>query len=91
AEDGRKGVETFIEHRARIGGVILDLTMPRMSGGEALDIIRSKSPNAKVVISTGHADLIDRDDYLRRGAAAFVPKPYKLMDLLRTLRAVLDG
>ncbi|MCC6160170.1 MAG: response regulator [Deltaproteobacteria bacterium] len=90
AEDGRKGVEAFIEHRARIGGVILDLTMPRMSGGEALDIIRSKSPNAKVVISTGHADLIDRDDYLRRGASAFVPKPYKLMELLRTLRTVLD-
>jgi CheY-like chemotaxis protein len=91
ARDGREGIETFIEHRRDIGAVILDLTMPRMSGREVLEQIHQKAPGTKVVVSSGHGDLIDRNEFEAMGATAFVPKPYKPLELLKTLRDVLDG
>jgi PAS domain S-box-containing protein len=76
ADDGKEAVELFDHHRNEIALVILDLTMPRMGGEEALRELKQLDPNVRVVLSSGYAesDLVAR--FAGKGAAGFMQKPY---------------
>ncbi len=50
AENGQEAVDAFSLHRPEI--TFLDLTMPVMSGYEALKLIRTEVPNALVIVLT---------------------------------------
>ena len=90
AETGPAGVDTFRRHADRISLVLLDLTMPTMSGNEALRRIRAIRSDVPVIISSGYGEL----DAMRRVNAAepvgFLQKPYTAAQLLQKLVAVLD-
>ncbi len=51
--DGATGVALFQAH-AEIDIVLLDLTIPGMSGGEILRELRKIRPDVKVVLSTAY-------------------------------------
>lgn len=90
AQDGREGLEIYARERDRIDLVILDLVMPRLSGQEALQMIRMLNPTAKVLISSGSDEEVDGPQCLRLGAVGFVAKPYHLADMAQAVRAALD-
>ena len=73
AENGMIGIELFKKERPRI--VFLDLTMPIMTGYEALVEIMKIDPNAQVVVVS--ADIQDkaREKVLNDGAKNMYPKP----------------
>ena len=54
AADGHEAVEVFRAHQEDILLVLLDMTMPRMSGEEAFDEIRKIKPDALVMLSSGY-------------------------------------
>ncbi|MBI3447511.1 MAG: response regulator [Acidobacteria bacterium] len=91
AEDGRKGLDVFGDHRDVIDLVILDLTMPEMDGEEVLKEIHRVSPEARVVLSSGYSetDVIKR--FAGKGIAGFIQKPYRVESFLETLRAAMRG
>ncbi|MCA0374437.1 MAG: response regulator [Gemmatimonadetes bacterium] len=76
AEDGETGVARFRAHEARIVAVLLDLSMPGMSGIDVLAEIRRTHPTLPVIIASGY----DHDDALRGHEAdralSFLQKPY---------------
>jgi len=84
--NGVDGVERILsgEHDA----VILDITLPRMSGLEVLQQIRRTSA-VPVVMLTARGDQIDRVVGLEFGADDYVAKPYYPRELVARLRAVL--
>jgi len=86
AEDGVEAVETFERQRAEIDLVVLDVTMPRMSGRDALRHILDIDPAARVLFSTGFSaeDLASVD-----GAIGLLSKPYRPQDLVTAVRAAL--
>lgn len=91
AQDGEEAVEIFLSRRQEIALVVLDLTMPHMSGLEVLDRIREIDPAAKVILSSGYrADESHNTERLSE-ASAFLPKPYRADVLTRIVRDVLDG
>jgi len=68
--------------------VILDLTMPRLSGRDTLREMLKLDPAVRVVFSSGYSsEQIDAD---RDGVMGFVNKPYRPQDLAQTVRQVLD-
>ena len=85
AATGRQAIELFAEHQEEVVAVLLDLTMPELSGEEVLKAIHAirKVP---VVLSSGY----DEDEVSRRvgglGAAGFIHKPYQLRQLARVLK-----
>jgi PAS domain S-box-containing protein len=85
AADGQRGIDLYRLRRHEIDLVILDLTMPHLSGNEVLARIRMLDPHARVIISSGHP--------LRETprASAFLPKPYRADTLIRLVREVLDS
>ncbi len=89
AADGREGLEAFQKHADEIVAVVLDLTMPGMSGAETLRAMRTVRPGATILLSSGY----DADDSIRTLGGeqpdGFLQKPYSARGLARALRAVL--
>jgi PAS domain S-box-containing protein len=87
AEDGARGVEIFTREADEIGCVILDLTMPVMSGEEALQRMRSLRTDIPIVISSGYnkAEAMRRFD--GKGVAGFLQKPYRAVAFMEAVRA----
>jgi CheY-like chemotaxis protein len=55
AADGAEAVALFREQQAAIDAVILDLSMPGLSGREVLAQIRAIRPDVPVIIASGYA------------------------------------
>lgn len=92
AEDGRSGLVQFDRHRGSLSVVLLDMTMPVMSGEEVLAELRRRSPTMPVVLSTGFS----RVEARRAGGAdslnGFLQKPYTVRQLGAVIgRAVAEG
>ena len=59
--------------------VLLDMTMPYMTGLDVFEVIRKKSPSQRVVLSSGNPT--SESKCIKLGFAAFLPKPYKVKSL----------
>jgi DNA-binding response OmpR family regulator len=88
AMNGVEGLDVFENNRETISLVLLDLTMPHMSGKEVIERLLDIDEEAKIIITSGHSDEEIRK-YIQ--AKDFISKPYKLEDLTATIRKVLDG
>ena len=71
--------------------VLLDLTMPVMSGEEAIDEILTERPGMKVIVSTGydHREAIAR--FGTKPVAGYLQKPYTSRQLAEKVKTVLKG
>ena len=54
AEDGHAAVDLFREHAEDIDVVLLDLTLPGMSGQEVYEELRALKPDTKIVFTSGY-------------------------------------
>jgi CheY-like chemotaxis protein len=82
AEDGSRGVALFRERRDRVDVVLLDLSMPGLSGEETYRRLREIDPGVRVILSSGY----DRDEARGRFGTArpagFIQKPYRPEQLM---------
>src|SRR3954452_1498907 len=54
AADGRSAVDCFRARESEISVVLLDMTLPYMSGSEVLEALRRVRPDIRVVLTSGH-------------------------------------
>ena len=90
ADSGEGALEMFCERPEQVDLVILDLGMPGMGGGRCMRRMLEVDPGTRVVVATGYAGSDKRGEMLEAGARRFITKPYRLDDLLRTVRQVMD-
>ena len=91
AASGREGVERFRELGDQVRIVLLDLTMPDMDGEQVFHEIRRIRPGARVVLSSGYNEQEVTSRFAGKGLAGFVSKPYRLRELIDTIRGVVEG
>jgi PAS domain S-box-containing protein len=89
AEDGLKAIDLYERRGRDIDLVILDWTMPRMSGLDALRRLAELNPAVRVVFSSGYAAETAVPAELPQ-VAGFLNKPYRLEELGQKVRAVLS-
>jgi DNA-binding NarL/FixJ family response regulator len=89
AEDGVEAVEKAIEHRPDV--VVLDVSMPRMTGLQATHEIKQQAPDTQVLILSMHDDERYLFEALRVGAAGYVLKQAADQDLVDAVRAAGRG
>ena len=88
--EGQRGLELYQQYMATIRVILLDRTMPRMSGVEVLDRIRDLNPQAQVVMMSGYQRDAIVGELRARGVTDFLPKPFRPQELLDKVRSVLD-
>jgi DNA-binding NarL/FixJ family response regulator len=69
--------------------VLLDLTMPRLSGRDTFRKLRELDPDVRVLFASGYSSE-QIDDLLKDGSLGFVHKPYRPQDLAQRVREALD-
>ncbi|WDE98260.1 response regulator [Lentisphaera profundi] len=89
AENGLDAVEIYRENPGQIDLVILDMVMPEMNGREAFYELKKLDDEVKVLISSGFMAENEAGDLIEAGAAAFLRKPYRMVELARKLRELL--
>ena len=72
AEDGLEAVE--LAERLAPDVDVMDVSMPRLTGVQATELIRGRNPATQVVVLSMHADETIVRQTLRRGARAYVLK-----------------
>lgn len=89
AADGVEAVEKALATRPDVA--VLDLSMPRLSGLEAVRRIRDELPHTRVLVVTVH----EEEEYVlpivRAGAAGYLVKDSAASELLAAVRAVASG
>ena len=88
ASSGEEALEAYQKEKTDL--LILDLDMPGMGGRRCLDKIMAFDSEARVIIASGYTDNGGPEAFLRAGAKAFMGKPYRLKDMLKTIRGVLN-
>lgn len=90
---GFSSAEEFLEesHVTDCDCIILDLSMPRMSGFDLLERLEFRRISAKTIIITAFDDAGNRERARKMKAAALLTKPVDDQALIDTIKWVLEG
>ncbi|MEA1921961.1 MAG: ATP-binding protein [Pseudomonadota bacterium] len=90
AADGEEAIAKARNHSGTIDLLFSDLVMPKMGGIELAENITRRYPETKILLVSGYlGDRIDYDNETLQ-KTTFLNKPYRLPELLQTIRQLLD-
>jgi len=90
AVNGAQALQVYEEKGDEIALVVLDMVMPDMTGGECFDKLRAANSTVKVLLSSGYNVEGQAGKILARGCNGFIQKPFKIEQLSRKIREILD-
>ena len=88
AEHGVEGLEKYKKEHFDI--VLCDIKMPEMDGMEVLEKINEEEGDAQIIMISGHGNIDNAVEAIKKGAFDFIEKPLDLNRLLITIRNALD-
>jgi DNA-binding NtrC family response regulator len=88
AEDGAAALQAVPRERPAV--ILMDLSMPRMNGMDALPEIKRLDPELPVIICTAHADLATAVRAMKLGAYDYLTKPFDVELLILTLERAVE-
>jgi CheY-like chemotaxis protein len=90
AANGREALDLFKKEHSQISLVILDLIMPEMGGTECLKELLKIDPQVNVLVASGYSADTSVKETIQTGAKGFVTKPFRVKELLRAVKRILD-
>jgi two-component system cell cycle sensor histidine kinase/response regulator CckA len=76
AQTGELGVELYRTNKDQINLVVLDLSLPVMSGEDTFKVLRRINPKVKVAVSSGYGDQYVKKLFKAAGLVGTLQKPY---------------
>ena len=90
AEDGEVAVQKYRDRHAEIHLVVTDIIMPKLNGREVFNLVRSITPNAKILFTSGYSEeLLIKTGILVAGQP-FLPKPATRAEIIAKAQQVLE-
>lgn len=86
AKDGIEGIEIFKNNSDKIDSVLLDLTMPILSGEEVFRELKKIKGDLTVILMSGYNDQDVSQRLVGKGFAGFIQKPFTVQKLLEVLK-----
>ena len=86
AANGKIGVDLFRASALQIDVVLLDLTLPGMSGRDVLDELRRIQPSVKVIITSAYSQDWTLTSIGGQHSVPYIRKPYHFRELIDLLR-----
>jgi PAS domain S-box-containing protein len=90
AMDGSEAVAMFATRSREIKLVITDISMPNLDGTILAGVVKKLNPEVKILAMSGHNSSTSSSQ-IRQFASAFLTKPFKTDDLLRTVYKLLNS
>lgn len=87
--EGNAGIQLAEEHRPDI--LILDITLPDISGVEVLHRLRHSAPDLKILIFTGKEEKYIARGLMRDGVRGFIRKNSRLSELRQAMSTIASG
>jgi two-component system, cell cycle sensor histidine kinase and response regulator CckA len=88
AEDGEDALRQWTGRAQEIDMVITDVVMPRLTGLELIPQLLTLSPNLPILMISGYPRE-DASPTVASGGVEFLPKPFRLDELLKNVRSLL--
>jgi two-component system cell cycle sensor histidine kinase/response regulator CckA len=89
ANNGSNGIVQFCAGPSDYVLVLLDLTMPGLSGDDTLATLRTIAPDVRVLLISGYSDSARATQLAANGPVGFLQKPFTREALERKLRELL--
>ncbi len=89
AATGKEALNVLSKQR-KFDLVLLDMTMPDMSGKAVFEKISRMKKSIRVLVSSGYTDEVLGDDSFANNVAGFIQKPYEIAEIAKKVRSVLD-
>lgn len=86
AQRGEEAVDIYSDTGSLIDLVILDLSMPGLSGSETFDRLKEINPEVKVILTSGSDIDMEAIDIINRGYQGFIQKPFQLEELVDVIK-----
>ncbi|HJW73768.1 MAG TPA: ATP-binding protein [Geothrix sp.] len=91
AADGMEALSLFELRHGELAGVLMDLTMPHLDGRQAFLRMHAFDPTVPVVLTSGYSEEDVVCDFLGRGLAGFLSKPYQSSQFRTVMKQALEG
>ena len=89
AESGEEAVRTFQAHNPDV--LVMDISMPGIGGLEAIDRILTKVADQKILVLSGHEDVMHARRVLKAGAVGYLTKRSAADALIDAVKTVYRG
>jgi len=89
ARDGAEALDVFNQHASEVDAVLLDMSMPRMSGEETLAGLREVHEGVRVVLTSGYSEHEISAKFEGKGLSGFVQKPFRASELVEKMHAAI--
>jgi DNA-binding NarL/FixJ family response regulator len=86
ASDGEQGLKLYESLKPDV--VVLDLSLPKLSGFELIPLLRKSSPSARVIVLSNHQGSEDVYRAVRSGAMAYLTKEASGEELINAVQNV---
>ena len=90
AHDGLAAVQLFADHASEIGIVVLDMTLPGLSGDDVCEEIRRLKADIPVLFTSAQSPAGAQEPGSRTNQR-FLGKPYPLRELVQTVREMMTS
>ncbi len=77
-----EGIEIYRQRQSEIDLVLLDLTMPEMTGKEVVDRLKAINPDVKIIVTSGYSEDEVNKKIGIANVSGFIQKPYRLESLI---------
>lgn len=86
AENGQKGLAIYQENADSIDLVLLDLSMPGLSGQDTFSKLQKLDPNVRILLSSGYSETNATRGFDSPPLVGFVQKPYRLDVFIKLIK-----
>ncbi len=88
--DGLEALKIFNKEHSGIQAVLLDLTLPRLSGNQVFEEMKKINPKARIVLTSGFDEQEVSDLFNETGFAGFIQKPFTTSNLIDEFNKILE-
>ena len=90
ADNGEGALDVINGTDQKIDLIVSDVIMPGMDGNTLVSLVRQEIPDVKVILMSGYAEDVFRDEIGRDDSLHFLGKPFTLKDLAGKVKDVLE-
>jgi PAS domain S-box-containing protein len=90
ASDGDAALAAVNERPEAFDLIVMDLSMPRMDGSEAMERIRAMRPDVPIILCSGYGERTVKAKLRGEGPTAFVQKPFEPQVMVELIQGILS-